>query len=311
MIRAVGSLGPRFATATAIALALCSAASSSSAYDRTLKYVTTGNGFGFQVYNADERKIVEFLEHPYRFLRPRGSDIKQDGIIRRDLAWDIYFGVKGGGWLNAGTGPDPEYLDQTNIIHAPITAGGINTDSYFFAPYGYDGNAMVAIIKADAASAAYIMLNFHLGAGEGDPSAVGENIQAVGAEGAVMESGPGGGAMVYLGLTGADHADCSNPWGKVNAGQDLGDNASCSGDDQTVGLQKNLTDGWWAVGMQYIDDTSKAAETATAFKATDPRGFQDRIRGMACSASGCHPAYGRRAQGVAPERDRAAHGPGA
>lgn len=267
MKRAARSLGPRIVIAAAAALTLSSAATSASAYQRTLKYVTTGNGFGFQVYNADERKIVEFLEHPYRFLRPRPGQLQADGIIRRDLAWDVYFGVKGGGWLNAGTGPDPEYLDQSNIIHAPITAGGINTDSYFFAPYGYDGNLMVAIINGGTASSAYLMLNFHLGAGESEPGAAGESIQAVGSDGAVMETGPGGGAMIYLGLTGTDHADCSNAYGKVQAGQDLGDNTSCAGDDQTLGLQKNLTDGWWAVGIQFIEDATKAAETATALKA--------------------------------------------
>jgi GH15 family glucan-1,4-alpha-glucosidase len=268
MIRAARSLGPRIAIAAAAAVALSSAATSASAYQRTLKYVTTGNGFGFQVYNADERRIVEFLEHPYRFLRPRSGQLQADGIIRRNLVWDVYFGVKGGGWLNAGTGPDPEYLDQTNIIHASITAGGVSTDSYYFAPYGYDGNAMVAVINAPSAASAYIMLNFHMGAGESQPGADGESFQAVaGGAGAVMETGPGGGAMIYLGLTGADHADCSNAYGKVAGGGDLGDNTGCSGSDQTLGLQKDLTDGWWAVGMQYIDDTSKAQETADGFKA--------------------------------------------
>src|SRR5437879_4786556 len=103
-----------------------------AAPQRTWNYLTTGNGHGFQIYDTNTNKIVAFLEHPYRYLRPR-ADPKSDGVGRRNLAFDFYFGVRGAGgsiWLNAAAPGDPRYLDNNNIIHAPFTAAGIAVDTY-------------------------------------------------------------------------------------------------------------------------------------------------------------------------------------
>ena len=73
---------------------------------RTHTYLTTGNGHGFQIFDTARNKLTHFLEHPYRYLSPRPGDPKSDGIGRRQLAYDFYFGVRGsggGGWLNEGT----------------------------------------------------------------------------------------------------------------------------------------------------------------------------------------------------------------
>jgi len=259
-----------------IALGACAAfgmgASEASAEPRTLSYVTTGNGFGFQVYHADQKKIVQFLEHPYRYLKPRPGQPKADGIVRRNLVWDLYFGVKGPsghGWLTGGTGPDPEYFDQTHIIRAPLSLGGVNSESYFFAPFDYPGNAMVAVIKAPSATDAYLLLNFHMGAGEENPGTEGEVISPVaGDNAAVMETGPGGGAMVYSALSGLDAADCGGPYAKVQGGQDLADNRSCSGSDVTIAFQKKLGgDEWWAVAVQFVENAGDAAKAAADLKA--------------------------------------------
>src|SRR5690348_14924218 len=72
---------------------------------RTWNLLTTGNGLGFQVYDTSQNKIVQFLDHPYRYIGPK-SDPKAEGWPRRNLAYDLYFGIKGGGasgWLNAPT----------------------------------------------------------------------------------------------------------------------------------------------------------------------------------------------------------------
>jgi hypothetical protein len=281
MIRAASSLVPRLALAAGIAAALSAVAQPSPAYQRTLKYVTTGNGFGFQVYDADQNKIVEFLEHPYRYLRPKAK-LTEEGVIRRNLVWDVYFGVKGpggAGWLNTASGSDPDYVDQSNIIRAPLTLGGMATESYYFAPYGYDGNAMIAILHAPTATDGYLMLNFHLGSGESQPGAEGESIKPVaGQAAAVMETGPGGGAMVYVGLSGVDHFDCMGAHGKV--GQEFGDNSTCSGNDQTVGLQKKLSDGWWAVGLQFVENAADAEAAAAGLKAwADGRSGEQILQG--------------------------------
>lgn len=267
---------PRRVHPILMALGACAAiglgVSDAGAESRTLSYVTTGNGFGFQVYHADQRKIVQFLEHPYRFLKPRPGQPNADGIVRRNLVWDLYFGVRGasgGGWLPQGTGPDPEYLDQSHIIHAPISLGGVSSDSYFFAPFDYPGNAMIAVVKAPTATDAFLMLNFHMGAGEETPGSEGEVISPIaGDDAAVMETGPGGGAMVYAALTGLDVADCQGAYAKVQGGQNLSDQRSCSGSDVTIGFQKKLeADGWWAVAVQFVENAGDASKAAGDLKA--------------------------------------------
>jgi GH15 family glucan-1,4-alpha-glucosidase len=236
---------------------------------RSWNYLTTGNGHGFQVYDSNLNKIVKFLNHPYRYLAP-GPDPKGEGISRRNLAYDFYFGVKGGGssgWLNAAQQSSPEYLNQSNIIHAPSTLGAVQADSYFFAPFGYEGNAMIAVLKAPTASDAFVLFNFHMGAtGTPDaPGADGESISAV--NGAVVETGPGGGAMIYVPLNGADHQDCSGAYAKVTGGMNLGDNTSCSGSDVVPAFQKTLgSDGMMAVAVAYVDNPSDAGTTITNLK---------------------------------------------
>src|SRR5512143_3272359 len=99
---------------------------SAHAAGRTWNYLTTGNGHGFQVFDAsgDKYKITQFLDHPYRYVRPTPGQPTAEGIARRNLAYDFFFGIKGADWLNHATADSPEYLDQDNIIHAPCAGGG-------------------------------------------------------------------------------------------------------------------------------------------------------------------------------------------
>ena len=198
----------------------------SAAPQRTWNFLTTGNGHGFQVYDTNKNKIVSFLEHPYRYLRPK-PDPKSDGVGRRNLAFDFYFGVRGGGgsaWLNGAQPGEVSYVDESNIIRAPFTAAGVSVETYYFAPFGYEGNAMVALAKAPGATSAFALFNFHLGntfSSETDPDASGESLRFIQDQQALVETGPGGGAMVYVALSGLDFADCSGVYAKVQGGQDL------------------------------------------------------------------------------------------
>lgn len=229
----------------------------------------TGNGYGFQIFDASKNKITSFFDHPYNYTGPR-SDPKADGYPHRNLAYDVYFGIKapgGSGWLNAPTQPGkPEYTAESNIIHAPATLGGVTVDSYFFSPFGFEGNMMVALLHAPGASDGYALLNFHLGTTDGgshDPDAVGESLSAIAAQQAISETGPGGGAMVYVPLSGVDHADCQNVHTKGAAGQDLGSNQTCSGNDVVPGFQKKLdANGWMAVGIGFVENAGDAATMA-------------------------------------------------
>jgi GH15 family glucan-1,4-alpha-glucosidase len=251
-------------------LVLIILASPAAAQSRSWNYLTSGNGYGFQVFDTNAHKITSFLEHPYRYLGPNPSDPHAEGVLRRNLAYDFYFGVRGGGsagWLNAPTvAGDTSYLDQSHIIESPATLGTIATESYFFAPFDYPGNAMVALLKAPGASDGFVLFNFHLGSGSGEaPGSDGESLRYLAASKAVVETGPGGGFMVYVPLSGVAHADCNGAYAKVIAGSDLGDATGCSGNDVVPAFQAPLdSDGWMAVAVAFVDSSNPADADAAA-----------------------------------------------
>ena len=157
--------------AASLALGAALSAAPAPAAQRTWNALTTGNGFGFQVYDTDKRKITTFLEHPYRYLRPR-PDPRSDGFGRRNLAYDFYFGVKGqstAGWLNdpaaAQPADDPSYVDESNVIKASFSLGGTTAETYYVSPFGLDQNVMLAFLRAPGAREGYALFNFHMGAG--------------------------------------------------------------------------------------------------------------------------------------------------
>ncbi|MGZ3428161.1 MAG: glycoside hydrolase family 15 protein, partial [Polyangia bacterium] len=240
---------------------------------------------GFQVFDAQTNKIIRFLEHPYRYLHPSASPMSY-GQERRSLVYDFYFGVRGGAnhaWLDeAPTVPgDPEFLDQSHIIHAPATVGGVSADSYFFAPFDYSGNAMVALMHATGGTDGFASFNFHMGTpGQADnPGFDGEQLIYLSDQKAVAEIGNGDGITIYVPLSGITHEDCDTATNrtlhaKVAAGTDLGDNTACSGDDTVPVFQAALQNGWMAVAVVYIDyahpktsaiaDVTAAANSAAA-----------------------------------------------
>ncbi len=237
------------------------------AEERTWSYVTTGNGHGFQVFDASKNRIVQFLEHPYRYLRPHPTDIKQYGVGRRNLAYDVYFGLKAGsgaGWLGEPSSAEaPEQLDQTGIIHAPATAAGVKADSFFFAPFGLERNVMVSVLRAPGASDGYLLLNFHMGAGGSDtePDATSEHVRYVAAQRAIVESSDRGGAMVYVPIGNPDGIDCEDPFNRGKAGQAFGAQTGCSrtANDVAVGYQKKLdAAGFMGVVVGFVEDAAAA-----------------------------------------------------
>lgn len=239
---------------------------------RTWNYLTTGNGHGFQVYDSSRNKLTHFLEHPYRYLRPSPGDPRGDGVGRRQLAYDVYFGLRGpggGGWLNEAAASEPGYVEETNVIRAPLSLAGVAAEVYHFAPFGFEGNASIALLKAPGATDGFVLLNFHMGDGNPDPAANGESLRAVMSGGqlqAVIETGPGGGAMVYVPLSPISHADCDGIYNKVKNGQPLADNTGCRGNDIVPAFQATLADGWMGVAMLYSADAAQAETLLASFK---------------------------------------------
>lgn len=241
------------------ALALVAALAAGSAASRparavdpveSFRFLVTGNGFGFQVFDVNANAITYFLERPYRYMRPNPSNPDGEGLVRRDLAFDTYFGVRAGGasaWLGKTTPVSVEYVDQTNIIRSTSYVGDVRAESHYFAPYGFEGNGMVMVLRLTNEGgsvvdvSAFSIHNFKLGGAPNPdfPGANGEAIQM--ASGAAVETGPGGGAMVYAPIGTMDIASCAaDAFSRVEGGQSLASQTSCSGNDQVHAFQRDL-----------------------------------------------------------------------
>ena len=260
--------------AVALTAAMAAAPREARAENRTLHFLTTGNGHGFQVFDADKHRVTTFLEHPYRYIAPSPIPAlppEHEGVARRNLAFDVFFGVKGAGWLSGDQGADaPDYVDQSNIIHVPATIGSTKAEAFYFAPFGLERNVLVGLLHAPGASDGYALFNFHMGGGDRrQPDANGESVRAaVGVPKAIVETGPGGGAMVYVPISGADHADCAGVFDKGNAAQDLADKSDCAGNDISVGFQKKLgADGWMGFAASFVENAADADAAAVAIDA--------------------------------------------
>lgn len=266
----------RFLTAAALALAISRPALAGDPVP-SFKFMVTGNGQGFQVFDVNANAVKQYLERPYRYLKANPSNPDGEGIVRRNLVFDTYFGVKVGGtakWLG-GVAPDEVgYVDESNMIRSAVTVAGVQTESFFVAPFGYPGNGLVMLLKVtnNSGSAqqvtAYSIHNFKMGTAS-DPDAPGADGETVMWDGtAATETGPGGGAMVYVPIGGADASTCNaSAYTTVQSGGSLTTQVSCSGTDTKNAFQKDLgtiapgATAWWGVAVLF--DAGGSASTAT------------------------------------------------
>jgi GH15 family glucan-1,4-alpha-glucosidase len=256
----------------------------------SLGKLVTGNGHGFQIFDADANAITQFLERPYRFVRANPANPDGDGIVRRELAYDTYFGVRVDGetaWLATREPEQVGYVDQSNVIRSVVTVGGVRTETWFYAPFGFEANALVMLVHATNTAAAPRTVtlasihNFKLGSAP-DPDAPGddgESIRYDAAAGAAIETGPGGGAMVYAPIGGADVASCaSDAYTTFAAGGMPAAAAACDGADRVQAYTRGLgalapgASAWWGVAIVFApadtDGGGAAARDAwTAFRA--------------------------------------------
>ena len=97
-------------------------------------------------------------------LEPSPRPARGDALLLHHV-----LAVGGSGWLQQATpAGDPGYVDETNIIRVPMSLGGVSAESYFFAPFGFEGNAMVALLKAPGAGTGFALFTFHMGGGSPD-----------------------------------------------------------------------------------------------------------------------------------------------
>src|SRR6185503_5677386 len=89
---------PMLRTLTAAVLLLASGAAARAQPEPvpSFQYLPTGNGFGMQVFDSSQNAVVQFLERPYRYVKPNSSNPDAEGQVRRNLAFDTYFGLRSG-----------------------------------------------------------------------------------------------------------------------------------------------------------------------------------------------------------------------
>jgi len=219
---------------------------------RSISQLPTGNGYGFAVYDASGGAIKQFLEHPYRYLHENPTNPDGEGILRRNLVYDTYFGVNVGGtgaWLGNRAPDSVGYVSQSTAIRATAAVAGVTTESYFVAPFGYDGNALIMVLVVTNTSAspqhvtAFSLHNFHMGTAT-DPNAPGADGEAIAwdqSSQSASETGPGGGAMIYAPIGGADVSSCdASVFATVGGGGTLTQTPSCAGTDIVNAFQKDL-----------------------------------------------------------------------
>jgi GH15 family glucan-1,4-alpha-glucosidase len=255
----------------------------------SFRYLVTGNGHGFQVFDVDANAIKQYLERPYRYLRASPSNPDGEGIVRRNLAFDTYFGVRVGGqaaWLSTRDPSEVGYVDQTNVIRSVVTLNGVRTETFYVSPFGFERNAMVMLLRVENTSGsaqpvtAYSIHNFKLGSAPNpdDPGANGEQINYDAASRTATETGPGGGTMVYAPIGGVDVSSCAaDVYATVAGGGDPAPLASCTGTDRVNAFGKSLgslapgATAWWGVAVLFDDGNGAAARDAwTAFLADRP-----------------------------------------
>ena len=147
----------------------------SKAYERSWNFMPTGNGHGFQVFDRQSNRIVSFLEHPYRYVA-QGDVARSYGVGRRDLAHDIYFGVKVDDsfhWLTNFS--EVSYEEDSNIIRGRVQHQGVELSVHYVSPFGFEGNALVMLVKATSTDGGthnvsfFAKPNMKLGQGRVDP----------------------------------------------------------------------------------------------------------------------------------------------
>lgn len=247
----------------------------------SFRYLVTGNGHGFQVFDVGANAVKQYLERPYRYLHANPSNPDGEGIVRRNLAFDTYFGVKVGAsaaWLGGRAPSEVGYVDQSNMIRSAVAVNGVMTESFFVAPFGYEGNALVMLLKITNTSAsaqpvtAYAIHNFKMGSAPNPdvPDANGEAVAWDAESQSATETGPGGGVLVYAPIGGADVSSCNaSAYQTVASGGALTMQPSCSGTDTKNAFAKDLGSiasgevRWWGVAVLFdADGNSGAAKTA-------------------------------------------------
>ncbi|MBI3506851.1 MAG: hypothetical protein HY059_18590 [Proteobacteria bacterium] len=256
---------------------------------RTYQFLPTGNGLGFQVFDASRHRVVAFLDHPYRYLRAP-EKFCRDGPERRNLLKDFSLGVLHGPesvWTEAWAGEDARYLRQTNVVDTSAVIGKIRVKERYFSPYGLGRNALVALARVETETGAaapddgMARLSFRLG---GNPRSEdighstlriedlpGARIQTFGGDApAWVQTGRGQGALLYIPLIRRVGMECrtTGAAGAAPASRALEElETKCAGDTVDAVLRMPTSEGWFGVVVAYVDDPADAPKALAEIRA--------------------------------------------
>jgi len=238
-------------------------------------WIVSANGHGALVVNLDPAVLPAGDDHDnYRYMlyvhpyQTWGLNGGGQAVNTRDVLYDTFAGLRVDGvgkWLDGVARDYAGYHGQDGIPYWVQTVDGLRVETFLYAPWQLDRPAVVMLTRVTNPGttarqvSVYNVHNWHVGTTQDDshrfPNTTGESIARDGETGGLMEQAAGGAVFHYpLGTVGhyaaAAAASASDPWTRLNAGQDLGDEGSIDEGDNRVS------------GFQGPDETLEPGETA-------------------------------------------------
>lgn len=230
---------------------------------RSFGWIVSANGHGALVVNLDPAKLPAgddrdnhrymLFVHPYQTWGLNGGG---QPVNTRDVLYDTYMGLRIDGvgtWLDGVPRDFVGYHGQDGIPHWVQTVDGLRVETFAYAPWQLARPAMVLMARVTnpgtttRSVSIHSVHNWHVGNTLNDshrfPNAQGESVARDGVTGAFVEQAAGGAVFHYpLGTVhryaAAAGGSAADPWVRLNAGEDLGNEASVdAGDNRVCGFQ--------------------------------------------------------------------------
>ncbi len=199
------------------------------------------NGWGSGGYDTVARKVVSFREHVYAR--------KDAATATRELAFDVYFGLRTGGvnaWLVDRPVADAGWDGARGLARVVQGHGALRATQYWFAPFAVAAPTLVGVVEVENTGATAItdgavfaLVNLHVGGGA--DGTAGERIRWQGD--AFEERGARGLAVLRpLPAPTRRAASPDNPYPIVAGGGRLPDTADSDvRDDAVAGFEWDVT----------------------------------------------------------------------
>jgi len=231
-------------------------------------WIVSANGHGALVVNLDPSQLPAGADqsnyrymltvHPYQTW---GVNAGGAAINTRDVLYDTYMGVRVDGvgtWLDGIPRDHAGYYGQDGIPHWVQTVSGLRVETFAYAPWQLSRPAAVLLTRVTNTGTAsrqvsiYSLQNYHVGNTQDDsakfPDTSNESVARDADTGAFIEQAAGG-AVVHFPLGAVAHStaaaagSAADPFIRLNAGADLGDEPGvAAGDDRVCGFQAPTVD---------------------------------------------------------------------